>query len=366
MVTKIIFRIFILILLSVLLFTGCSREIITSSPVITTLPTINLNTSTLTGEPKPTIEQTHSPTKNYPTPELTSATNIPLPPSLQLTFVSGYKSVYAIDVNCLESDHPCPGEPKFLFNWEDWISALNWSPDGKHVAFISGEYSGKLYISDWNGANAIQITGSCSSAGWPQWSPDGTKVIFIYAAGMPGCDMLDLPQIQVFNTTTNQITTILNNAYDPRRISWLPEGNFGYISMMSSVDRTELINIVESDGKIIKQLPENASEFTHIFDMSFSNDGLKVAFVGVIHPNIGKETDDIYVVSVEGSNIVNLTNGLGHNFRPAWSPNTNWLAFESNRSTNYEIYLIKSDGTGLIQITHDAASFTDPAWRELP
>ncbi len=365
MITKIIFRKIVPILLSGLLLLGCTRELSTSFPVITLSPTVIFNIETSTETPWSTIEPTITTISSSQTPELELATITPSPSgsTQQLTFVSDNHRVFAIDVNCLESENPCLGEPKLLLNWKDWISEISWSPDGKRIAFISGEYGGIFYISDWNGENALQITDRCGAAHGPQWSLDGTKVAFIYAAGRPGCEMLGYYKIQIYDTRTSQITDIFNNVFDPSRIAWLPGGEFGYTAMKSNVDRTRLIDIVELDGRIIKQLPDNAEEFSDLLDITFSHDGRQMAFVGVINPNIGNTTADIYSGSVAGGQLINLTNGAGINLGPAWSPNLNWLAFESDRTGNYEIYLIQSDGTGLIQLTHDTTSWTDPAWR---
>jgi len=268
--------------------------------------------------------------------------------------------------NCLETEESCLGEPQLLFEWDDWISAINWSPDGKWIAFISGEYSGKLFVADWNGDNAVQITSTCGAASWPQWSPDGSKIAFIYSAGRPGCEVLEPAQIQVFDLETGQMTPIFIDAYDPSRIYWLPGGELAYIAMISETDQTEMINIVEPDGTVIKQLPINARDYTHIFDLACSSDGKYLADVGEINPSTGRTTRDIYMIDLDGNNIINLTNGLGNNYEPVWSPVGDWIAFESDRSGDYKIYLIKSNGSGLFQINSDSASDTSPAWRLLP
>ncbi len=258
------------------------------------------------------------------------------------------------------------GDPILLFNWKDWIKELSWSPDGKRAAFISGEFGGILYISDWNGENPIQITDRCGAAHLPQWSRDGTKLAYIFAPGRSGCERLDYYRIQVYDSKTGQITDILTNVSDPNGIAWLPNGEYGYSAMKSNEDWIRYIYIVSSDGKIIKQLPENASEFSDIIGMTFSRDGQNMAFVGEIRPNIGKTTVDIYTGSIVGNQLINLTDGSGINLGPAWLPNADWIAFESDRTGNYEIYLIKSDGTGLEQITHEVSSSTNPAWRLFP
>ena len=51
-----------------------------------------------------------------------------------------------------------------------------------------------------------------------------------------------------------------------------------------------------------------------------------------------------------------------NNFHPSWSPQGDWIAFDSNRDGDFEIYLIRPDGTGLRQLTTNTAGDTHPSW----
>jgi len=356
------------LLLVMSMLVGCTPGTIKPSQTVGLLPTSvietisPIGTQRLASEPVSVIATLTS----LPEETMVTPTSLTVEPALQLTFVNDHHSVYTMAANCLETEESCLGEPQLLFEWDDWISAINWSPDGKWIAFISGEYSGKLFVADWNGDNAVQITSTCGAASWPQWSPDGSKIAFIYSAGRPGCEVLEPAQIQVFDLETGQMTPIFIDAYDPSRIYWLPGGELAYIAMISETDQTEMINIVEPDGTVIKQLPINARDYTHIFDLACSSDGKYLAYVGEINPSTGRTTRDIYMIDLDGNNIINLTNGLGNNYEPVWSPVGDWIAFESDRSGDYKIYLIKSNGSGLFQINSDSASDTSPAWRLLP
>jgi dipeptidyl aminopeptidase/acylaminoacyl peptidase len=357
-----------IILLAMSMLVGCTPGTITSSP------TIGLPSTTLSRTVSP--DETHA---HLSEPVSITATSTSLPevttitptsptaePSLQLTFISDHHGVYELNVNCLETVKPCLDEPQLLFEWEDWISAIDWSPDGNRVAIISGRYGGKLFVAEWNGDNAAQITSTCGAASWPQWSPDGLKIAFIYSAGRPGCEVLEPAQIQVYDLETGQMTPIFSNAYDPNRIYWLPDGELAYIAKISETDWTEMINIVKPDGSFIKQLPANATDFTDIFDLAYSPDSKYLAFVGEINPSTGRTTRDIYVLDIDEHNMINLTTGLGNNFEPVWSPVGDWIAFESDRGGDFQIYLIQSNGSGLFQINTNSASGTSPAWRISP
>ena len=47
---------------------------------------------------------------------------------------------------------------------------------------------------------------------------------------------------------------------------------------------------------------------------------------------------------------------------PAWRPGGEQIAFVSNRTGNYDLWLAKTDGTGLVNLTANNAQDTSPAW----
>nr|MDQ3007930.1 hypothetical protein [Chloroflexota bacterium] len=51
-----------------------------------------------------------------------------------------------------------------------------------------------------------------------------------------------------------------------------------------------------------------------------------------------------------------------HGEYPAWSPDGSRIAFASARDGNYEIYVMKADGTDQIRLTDDPAYDMSPVW----
>lgn len=64
---------------------------------------------------------------------------------------------------------------------------------------------------------------------------------------------------------------------------------------------------------------------------------------------------EIYVMNTDGSNIRQLTYNFIQDTQPAWSPDGNFIAFSSDRDGSYvgnsDIFLMDSDGTGVINLT---------------
>jgi TolB protein len=67
-------------------------------------------------------------------------------------------------------------------------------------------------------------------------------------------------------------------------------------------------------------------------------------------------------MNADGSETKKLTDGEFLDAWPAWRPDGKQIAFASNRSGNYDIWLMNADGSGLVNLTDNAAQDTSPVW----
>jgi TolB protein len=72
---------------------------------------------------------------------------------------------------------------------------------------------------------------------------------------------------------------------------------------------------------------------------------------------------DLFVVNLDGSGLTNLTNDAAGERSPAWSLVGEYIAFVSSEDSNPEVYLINSDGTGRLRLTNQVGLDDDPAWQ---
>lgn len=321
----------------------------TPTPTVTTRPSFTAVNST----PTTTVSPSH--TAVIPTPTTCS------PSYLQLTYItelsSGNYGVYAIEIGNLDAQQPCFGESKLLFQTQFRIHFITWSPNGKRIAFVGlGENNtDNIFVADWDGQNLTNITNTPKGegAGFPVWSLDGKKIAYIYEGEFIHT------HVRISDPDGKNVTQITWKDTYPKRFYWIPgSNNIAYI-----VDYPSCIIIGDINGTILYQFPQDTSHFIDYIDLTFSPSGQRLAVNAEKYSEEGLSMVDLYVVNIDGSGEINLTNGMDTNLAPQWSPLFDWIAFETNPDGLYNIYLIKPDGTQRIQVTHGSNDIVDPAWR---
>lgn len=94
------------------------------------------------------------------------------------------------------------------------------------------------------------------------------------------------------------------------------------------------------------------------FDPAVSPDGTRVFFASTAH----RPMPDIYVKSIDGRTVTQLTNDPGADAMPAINPDGSRIAFASNRAGSWDIYLMNSSGGQAVQLTSDSAHELRPTW----
>ncbi len=94
-------------------------------------------------------------------------------------------------------------------------------------------------------------------------------------------------------------------------------------------------------------------------DPQISPDGKNVAFtVGDVNMSANKTLTQIYTVSIDGSNLKQITKGDKSNSSPRWSPDNTKIAFASGG----QIWTMNPDGNLATQITKISTGAGNPVW----
>lgn len=136
-----------------------------------------------------------------------------------------------------------------------------------------------------------------------------------------------------------------NGAYDGFP-SWSADGKrIVFVSDRGNRGNSD-IYVMDADGKNVKRLTRGGGQDLY---PSFSPDGKRIAF----STNRDGAESEIYVVGVDGKALKRLTRTAKYvdDVAPRFSPDGRWIVFSSNRVAfaNYEIFRIRSSDGGAIR-----------------
>jgi TolB protein len=191
-------------------------------------------------------------------------------------------------------------------------SAPALSPDGKRVAFeVAGQ--GILVCPVAAGACQTVKTG-IGSAVRPAWDPKSGELVFVrYTASTSGEDS----DILVTQNALQDIRPLVAHTGNQDEPDVSPDGRL--LAYSSGL----VISLRQSGVRVVRQL--------WVMDLA---SGVPTLLVPGTHQDV----------------------------HPDWSPDGQWLAFASDRGGEFEIWVVRPDGSGLRQVTSGPGTKTWPAW----
>ena len=104
---------------------------------------------------------------------------------------------------------------------------------------------------------------------------------------------------------------------------------------------------------------EDLLKVRRVADPQVSPDGTRVAFtVGDVNYDANRVVNQIYVVSIAGGNLKQLTDGQSSSSAPRWSPDGKKIAF----TTGGQLWTMDSDGDHKDQVTKISTGAAAPVW----
>jgi serine/threonine protein kinase len=311
-----------------------------------------VSTTQVTDAEVPTPAPSYTPLPEYsPTPEISPSpqvTSIGSGPG-QIAFVSerlGLPQIFIINIDGSELSQ--------LSNIADGACQPTWSPDGQHLLFTSPcqkkakQYpNAGIFIMNADGTDVrpfITLVGGVFDAEW-----SGAGVAFTYFEN-------NRPGIWIAGEDGSEVQRISRANSIDSQPNWSPEGD-KLVFVNTSALGSPTIFWMFSDGSFPGNNPEYVTRNQIVSSPDWSPTGKYVAYTA----------DNVHIFLIEwdakGYNEIQLTI-KGPNADPAWSPDGQWLAFESWRETaNHDIYVMMINGSQVIRLTTDEAWDYQPAWR---
>lgn len=258
-------------------------------------------------------------------------------PENEIAFVSdrtGNQDIYLLDVE---------GDSVYALiqnEAEDW--APTWSPDGKRLAFASTRDEGwNIYVMNMKNRKIVQLTRTGKDRR-PSWSPGGSLIAFT-------SERDGNSEIYSMNPDGTGQRNLTNHRAGDDRPMWSPDED--RLAFCSNRDGDWEVYIMTVETGALEKITDNVIPD---FLGAWSRDGESIVYIsgdGIVRYSFVKGTTTF------------MTHDDSREGNPSFSPTGEIIVFESDRSGDYDIWVMNADGTDPKNLTQHSAFDWFPQWR---
>ncbi|HMB25461.1 MAG: TolB family protein [Chloroflexota bacterium] len=225
------------------------------------------------------------------------------------------------------------------------------SPLGGTVVYASNQNGGvfDLFLFMFDGSRLLRLTNNIGNVISPSFSPDGSRVLFANRAAEGPTSLWTM------DVTGENPDLLYAGPNTIVAADWAPVGN--RIAFAMAVDQPDAyeIFIMKDDGTDVQQLTHGLPGIGGSLDWSPDGKYL-LLFAGAAGDK------NIFLVNVDGQTATQITNG-GNNTACSFSPNGEWIAFNSLRNNDQaDIFIMRPDGSDVRQVTTNPEPDWQPQW----
>lgn len=233
-----------------------------------------------------------------------------------------------------------------------------WSPNGSRIAYWGrpqGSGQGDIWTIAADGSAPVQVTREPAMDWGPIWSPDGTRLYFSSDRG----GSMDVWQVAIDGRLGKLIGA-------PAAVTVGSAASTEHLSF--SKDGTRLAYTARQDVRNLKKIAlDPATEKVAGEPISVTRGSIPVGFPDpspdgewLAYYSTGKQ-QDLFIIRTDGTGLRQLTDDAHRDLWPRWSPDGRRIAFTSNRTGSSEIWEVRQDGSGLQQLSRTPGAHY-PVW----
>ena len=292
-----------------------------------------------------------------------TATSSPSPPPVETSMPTRTASPSAT-MTTVPTPTPTPSPTPSLRDYFQEVSrhwrVAYFDKLNNRVCAMYGDGSAKICL------DFSRLADGYASKGFLSWSPDGGKLavatecsIHIWTPGEGLSSLRDGQTCGVF-----------------REAKWSPGGSFiAYVSeeLQRSCPFCQAffsdLFLDSLDGTVHRSI---RADFEGSSDSpAWSPDGRSIAFafsprIPEVQANYLLQNEEIFVYSVDENQAINLTQNPARDVDPAWSPDSQLIAFLSDRGGAFDLYTMHSDGSGTLKVAQLGVDYHWPYSSYLP
>lgn len=226
-----------------------------------------------------------------------------------------------------------------------------WSHDGSKIItrrIISGYPNSEIFLLDADGSNSKNITMDSAFDGWPSWHPSGKKIVYA-SEGDNG--IANIYEINIDGENRKSFFTKPGSWTKP---IWSHAGN--KLVFTRSIDGYVDIYTMNANNGSDYDEPVKITNMQDKYP-NVSADGSQVIFQSNRSGNW-----QIYLLNIETRKITRITNNDANDEHPRFSTDGKRITFTSDRDGNSEIYVMNIDGSNQINLSQHIATDIHPSW----
>jgi TolB protein len=217
-----------------------------------------------------------------------------------------------------------------------------WSPDGRLVAYEAtpnGSARQEIYVADADGSGTVQLTAVPGRASFQaQWADGGNQIVFVRSD-------------RAYASTPQELWIMNADGSDQRMLN---DGDSR--GPVVSPDGTTVAFLFEGETHLMSIAGGDPVRLTDLdaFPVSWSPDGTAIVVEAGRDALAGGPFDqasDLWLVPIDGSSPIRLTDAPGRDHNARWSPDGAWLVFTSTRDGSEDLFVMRSNGSEQTRLT---------------